>query len=206
MQCAYCTKTFSTVTTLRRHQQTAQYCIRIREKVEKVDDRFVCVCCGKELSSKQRLQTHNETCMSKKLLTDRKEIELKLKLKEDENEWLRKQVEKKPTHVTKTINKSINILLPITEEYMKGCVDLLTIEHLKAGAQGIAKFVGETMLKNRILCTDVSSFFLVNHEKVPINNETLCKNLFTILKSKVCIMVNDYQDDLDDEELMTSKT
>jgi hypothetical protein len=47
-------------------------------------------------------------------------------------------------------------MLPITDDYLKEQAKYLTLEHVKNGAAGYAKYALEYPLKDRIVCTDLS--------------------------------------------------
>ena len=50
----------------------------------------------------------------------------------------------------------INNMLPITDDYLKEQAKYLTLEHVKNGADGYAKYALDYPLKDRIICTDLS--------------------------------------------------
>jgi hypothetical protein len=56
---------------------------------------------------------------------------------------------------TTTNTQNIN-LLPLTEEHMKRCAHNLTLDHIKDGPLGYARYALEHMFKNRLNCTDKS--------------------------------------------------
>ena len=51
----------------------------------------------------------------------------------------------------------INNMLPITDDYLKEQAKYLTLDHVKNGAEGYAKYALEYPLKDRIICTDLST-------------------------------------------------
>lgn len=55
-----------------------------------------------------------------------------------------------------TITQIINNMLPITDDYLKEQAKYLTLEHVKNGADGYAKYALDYPLKDRIICTDLS--------------------------------------------------
>lgn len=92
MDCEYCKKIFSSKTNLRVHQNSAKYCINLRNNKESEDDKqkvdekkvdFNCNFCQKSLFSKFRLNQHLKTCKEKiyqtyeeQLKTLKRQIEL----------------------------------------------------------------------------------------------------------------------------------
>lgn len=73
MECKYCKNCFKTKGSLKTHQTNTKYCLKLRNKTPK----FVCKDCGKSLTSKLRLSTHQTSC-------------LKYQMKLYENNWLSK--------------------------------------------------------------------------------------------------------------------
>jgi len=99
-------------------------------------------------------------------------------------------VTKPTTSVKNTIkNAVIQNLLPIKEEEMKEHVPFLTLEHIKEGAEGYAKFALERPLKDRITCTDISRKKLAwkndNGEILyDTEGQALCKKFFAVIHAK----------------------
>ncbi len=60
MKCEFCSNEFTSKTSLTHHQKTAKYCI-VLQGIDK-DTNFVCLNCGKKLSTQNRLYTHEQTC------------------------------------------------------------------------------------------------------------------------------------------------
>ena len=61
MECGYCKKIFSNNSSLKVHQTTAKYCIKIQNNpIEK--EYFECEFCSKNFSTKTNLKTHEKNC------------------------------------------------------------------------------------------------------------------------------------------------
>ena len=67
LECKFCNKTFSSVSSLNYHQKTAKYCLKIQQKTDEevIKISFDCEYCKKEYPSKQRLKAHKENCLEK---------------------------------------------------------------------------------------------------------------------------------------------
>jgi hypothetical protein len=61
MECEFCQKIFSTKGTLKTHQKTAKYCIKLQEKKGNNIEKFFCQYCNKELSQRQVI-FHEQKC------------------------------------------------------------------------------------------------------------------------------------------------
>lgn len=64
MECQFCKKTFSNKSNFKYHQKNTEYCLKIQNKKKQT---FDCSYCFKELSSKQRKNTHENKCKIKRL-------------------------------------------------------------------------------------------------------------------------------------------
>lgn len=154
-----------------------------------------CNYCNKNLSTKYRLAEHLHICKMKyqhdlnveieklkeKVEEMRQHYEERLMLYIDENESLKKQLQ-----FFEQENKQDR---RITEEWLKENVDHLSIEHIKSGPVGYATFLCEHILKNRVLCTDISrkKFKYLNHKSEwTIDPELLALSslLFPLLKDR----------------------
>ncbi len=60
MDCKYCKNTLKTISSLKNHQRTAKYCLKIQGAIN--SDKFSCQCCGKTFTQKMSLQRHVKTC------------------------------------------------------------------------------------------------------------------------------------------------
>ena len=167
MECTFCKKTFVNNSTLIRHQKNAKYCINIQNNNKRKE--FICISCDRELSSKQRLETHYNTCDKYKNRIENETLLHKLKEKDAQIEKLDKQVSvlqdkleniavkavSRPTNITnKTqINNNFN-LTPISDERFIESVSKLTLEYLLRGPQGYAQFALDHPLKDSVICSD----------------------------------------------------
>ena len=58
--CEFCKKSFSTKSTMKTHQQSAKYCLRIQNKP--IEDKFKCDGCGKKFTTLLHINRHMEVC------------------------------------------------------------------------------------------------------------------------------------------------
>tara|TARA_Y100000389_G_scaffold170407_1_gene177427 strand:+ start:559 stop:1419 length:861 start_codon:yes stop_codon:yes gene_type:complete len=67
LECKFCHKTYSSISSLNYHQKTAKYCLKIQHKDNEEIKRitFDCEYCNKQFSSKQRLNFHSDNCIDK---------------------------------------------------------------------------------------------------------------------------------------------
>ena len=94
----------------------------------------------------------------KELQTEyKKHIEMQNKDLQDRMQSMAEKAIDKPSTLNQnTINQIINNLLPITTEHLNNQAQYLTIDHVKNGAVGYAKYALEHPLKDRLVCTDTS--------------------------------------------------
>lgn len=166
--CTYCNNEFKTKCALTRHQQTAKYCLKLRG--ESASESYTCKVCKRNFTRKNGYEQHIAKCKHVKridiLESENKKLEAKVntleallsdykeRITELQNTIERvaiKGVEKSTTNNTQTIN-----LIPLTEEHMKNCAQYLTLDHIKQGAEGYAKYALEYPFKDRVQCVDKS--------------------------------------------------
>jgi len=103
MKCDFCNNDFSSNSSLKYHQSTAKYCIKIQGKET---DTFKCKYCQKKLSTKQNLDIHINTCVKHNESTYRKQwceeknllvkdYEQQLKSNTDKISFLQEELKKK---------------------------------------------------------------------------------------------------------------
>lgn len=151
-KCKHCDKLLSNKYSLKAHQKKSKKCLKLQN--EKI---LTCKGCNKLFSSIYTRKTHQRNCILyiehwyNKLLRRKESVirELEAKL---ENCAITAIKASKPS--TNTINIQINNLTPITEKLLQDNVKYLTLNHIKAGAAGLAKYALEYPLKGKIICTD----------------------------------------------------
>jgi hypothetical protein len=177
MECEHCKNIFSALSSLKYHQKTAKYCLKIRG-VKSTS--YKCEYCSKQLSTKQHLDIHKLNCKSKhksdienkykhKLKKAEEEIlQLKITIKElrynykHNLEKIALKAVSKPVNINQTtnnnqkINTMINNLVPISDKHFEENAKYLTLDHIKRGAEGYAEYALAFPLKNRVACVDYS--------------------------------------------------
>jgi hypothetical protein len=73
MECEYCKRILKNKWSLKTHQQTVKYCMKLQDKTNTL---FLCEFCNSNISSKRRLATHINNCNAntpyvRKLLEDK---------------------------------------------------------------------------------------------------------------------------------------
>jgi len=178
MECQFCNNKFSCKTSLKHHQETAKYCLKLQGINTK---KFVCECCKKNFSTKYRLETHYQSCAKykKKGIEEKFDIEKNrlldkisdmekiiaeknvciLKL-QDKLENIAIRAVERPTSTTNNMKTNINNFIqnmePMTSENLLEHTGNLTLEHVQKGASGYAEYALEYPFKDRVACVDYS--------------------------------------------------
>jgi len=164
--CEYCSYSTTRKADLTKHQNKTNYCLDIQEKsknTQPVGDEYINnnVVTYKDLEIGSKCK--DEIIKGKDEIIRRLEEQI-----EELNSQLNKErqnqqhvtlaaISKPTTQVKNTIkNCMIQNLSPLLESDMKDQAKFLTIDHLKAGAEGYAKYALEYSFKDKITCTDVS--------------------------------------------------
>jgi hypothetical protein len=182
--CEHCKKGFTKLFHLQRHQESCktietkallnlkfieQENIDLKKKLQDTQLEY-----EKKLSLKDkiikkiRLETTQKILEKDKDLQEHKSVikELQAEYKrqmemqnKDLQDRMQSMAEKaiaKPSSFNQNTTQIINNLLPITTEHLDEQVQYLTIDHVKNGAVGYAKYALEHPLKDRLVCTDTS--------------------------------------------------
>ena len=172
MECTFCKKVLSSLSSLHYHQKNTKTCLKMQ--CVKVDNKVKCEFCGLILSSKTSLHRHIKICKCKyknienELHDALKTIEMLrstiTELRNDKKDLqerydnLSLTAVKRPTTNTKNIqiNNYIKNMPPLLESDIKDNVQYLTLEHHVKGAEGYAEYALEFPFKDKIVCVDVA--------------------------------------------------
>jgi chaperonin cofactor prefoldin len=227
MECQYCKNIFKNISSLKNHQLTVKYCLKLQGKDTNL---YNCEFCNKGFSKKAHLSDHNNICKSKKniIIINEKEFyekqikeqkefyENQLKEKEIQIKDLQNQIKElatiainRPTTSVQNnnhqkINQVVNNLLPISDDHLKEQAQYLTIDHIKNGINGYTQYALEYPLKDRIICTDFS------RKKIKYKDENgiivddpemikLSQKLFKAIEEKNDILIEEYIKELHDK-------
>lgn len=68
MNCEFCNKTFSSISSLNKHKNTTKYCLKLQGKEkEKKEKKITCIYCDKTFIVEESLQKHLGICKAKEL-------------------------------------------------------------------------------------------------------------------------------------------
>jgi hypothetical protein len=170
--CEFCKGEFSSTKALKLHIKSAKYCLQKRGQ----NILYKCEGCEKVVSTKHTLKLHKEKCIIFReqnlvekyeniIKEQKKDFLEQLSSKDIQIQELQNKLENiaikavsKPTTVNNTnnsrVNQIINNLTPITTEHLTEHAQFLTLEHIKDGASGYAKYALEYPLKDKIICVD----------------------------------------------------
>ena len=178
--CNFCKKEFETVSSLNKHKKYAKYCLKIQNNL--IDEKkFICSCCDKILSTKQRLESHKLICksikkelkieeienknkeMENEIIKLKTQLEIYKKFSEDDRECI-KDIAKQPRiYNQQNNNKYLNLTpLNLTAEIVKNKVENnFTKNNFLEGQKGVAEFVFDNLLKDengktKYICDDSS--------------------------------------------------
>jgi len=219
--CDFCSKILSQQIDLDRHQLK---CSSKKEADNNNKHELIIKELEKKLSLKDKLIKKIRIENTQKLLEKDKIIEIQKKdlqehksvIKELQEEY-KKQMEmqnkdlqdrmqsmaEKAIAKPSSFNQIINNLLPITTEHLNDQVQYLTIDHVKNGAIGYAKYALEHPLKDRLVCTDTSRKKGKYKYKDSDGNivsdpemSSITKKLFLAIKDRNSELITEYANDL----------
>jgi hypothetical protein len=84
-KCSFCGESFKYKSSLKKHIETAKFCLNIQNKVEPTieNKKFICEYCNCDFKCKRNLQTHLLVCKEKEIFN------IKLKLREEHSKKLK---------------------------------------------------------------------------------------------------------------------
>jgi hypothetical protein len=122
----------------------------------KKEKTFQCLGCCKNLSTKQRLTTHEKTCkLLKEAIEKEKEENYFLVLLREKDQKI-KELEDKLNAFEKMTSRDIASIDVITDSLFENLEDKLKLEDVANGPEYLAHFAVKNVFQNRIVCTDYS--------------------------------------------------
>lgn len=163
MKCQYCQNNFVNNSSLKLHQKSAKYCLKMRNKSVS----YLCKFCDTTYTSEQNLNKHYKVCSNKIHIEYQQKYEDKLEEKDKTISELRQQISvlqdkleniairaaTKPTSVTNNTQNNVINMEPLSLQYIEEQSHLLSIDHIKRGARGYAELAHQ-MIKDRVKLTD----------------------------------------------------
>jgi len=197
--CLKCNKRLSTQNRLYTHEQT---CKKHMEDIIRKE-------CEQKLIEKDKIILDRDLIISEqKIIIKELHAEYKNQIEMQNTDFhnrLQSMAEKaidKPSTVNQnTTTQIINNLLPITTEHLNDQVQYLTIDHVKHGAVGYAKYALEHPLKDRLVCTDTSrkkGKYKDSDGNIVSDPEmtSITKKLFLAIKERNSELITEYANDL----------
>jgi hypothetical protein len=197
--CLKCNKKLSTQNRLYTHEQT---CKKHMEDIIRKE-------CEQKLIEKDKIILDRDLLISEqKIIIKELHAEYKNQIEMQNTDFhnrLQSMAEKaidKPSTVNQnTTTQIINNLLPITTEHLNDQVQYLTIDHVKHGAVGYAKYALEHPLKDRLVCTDTSrkkGKYKDSDGNIVSDPEmtSITKKLFLAIKERNSELITEYANDL----------
>ena len=159
--CNFCNKTFSTISSLNKHKETASYCIKIQNNSEG----FQCRYCSKIFQNKKIIDKHNEECEQNSILNTKEaeitKYKILLEAKEKEFESYKLEKEKQIKELRDMVDKANMTIAKEDKDFDK---------YFDKGQVGIAQFVSDKIVNTEdgkmiICCTDPTRKRFKYHSK-----------------------------------------
>lgn len=182
MECEYCKTKLTSLSSLNYHKKTAKYCLQLRNQnnnnficefcrkgfasnywlknhITKCNKNFSYVLEKNEslLKENDEFKKNQEKLETKIEEKDMYILDLKAQIKElqDKLENVAIKAAERPTiQNNNRISQIINNLQPLKMEDFKHHTQYLTLDHIKDGASGYAKYALEYPLKDKVICVD----------------------------------------------------
>lgn len=170
---------------------------------DKDDSKIICGHCGKIFTGKFAVYNsmkHDKKCIYEKMQQKIAEQSSKILTLQQKIDEMTMAAINRPTNQT-VINQKIQNLIPLDMTEMTEQSRYLTIDHIKNGAAGYAKFALEYPLKDRIVCVDYA------RRKIKFKNEVgelitdpdmanTAINFFQSIKDKNEDLISKYSNEL----------
>jgi len=210
MECEYCGNIFKTKSGMNKHQLTARYCIKLREKNDTDIKSFSCKYCKSVFTSNYRMLGHAKKCKDayeKGVSESKKESSEIIAKLEAKIERLENKIEniaiKGATKSTSTNNNNITIktLEPLTKEKLES-IQGINIARALEGGTGYGKIFIENGLGNSVVCTDISRKAVIyKNEEGKLEPDpglrTVSSKFFDTIKGKNSEVIDTYAEGYD---------
>ena len=152
-----------------------------------------------KLSEKDKIISEQKSIIKELQTEYKRQMEMQNKDLQDRMQSMAEKAIAKPSSFNQ--NTIINNLLPITTEHLDAQVQYLTIDHVKNGAVGYAKYALEHPLKDRLVCTDTSrkkGKYKDSDGNIVSDPEmsSITKKLFFAINERNGSLVTEYANDL----------
>ena len=157
---------------------------------------------NKKMSDKDKIISEQKNIIKELQTEYKRHMEMQNKDLQDRMQSMAEKAIDKPSTVNQnTINQIINNLLPITTEHLNNQAQYLTIDHVKNGAVGYAKYALEHPLKDRLVCTDTSrkkGKYKDSDGNIVSDPEmsSITKKLFLAIKDRNSELITEFANDL----------
>lgn len=168
-KCEYCSKTFSNRYVLQKHQSKTLSCLKIQKELNNVKQQHTCENCGSYFARLTNLRRHEKTCGDKytcgicnrefsRLFNLQRHEKSCINLTNDEFVTLNDTVKEIQRDLSRDKKKTKLELLAelnsISEDYMKDCLEHLSLCFIENGAQGLATYANTYPFNGNVICTD----------------------------------------------------
>jgi len=157
---------------------------------------------NKKMSDKDKIISEQKNIIKELQTEYKRHMEMQNKDLQDRIQSMAEKAIDKPSTLNQnTVNQIINNLLPITTEHLNNQAQYLTIDHVKNGAVGYAKYALEHPLKDRLVCTDTSrkkGKYKDSDGNIVSDPEmsSITKKLFLAIKDRNSELITEYANDL----------
>lgn len=154
-----------------------------------------------KLSEKDKIISEQKSIIKELQSEYKRQMEMQNKDLQDRMQSMAEKAIAKPSSFNQNTTQIINNLLPITTKHLDEQVQYLTIDHVKNGAVGYAKYALEHPLKDRLVCTDTSrkkGKYKDSDGNIVSDPEmsSITKKLFFAINERNGSLVTEYANDL----------
>ena len=192
--CEHCQTVCKTQSSLNQHIKRAKKCLKLRGLATPVLNFLSCtgVGCNHCASTQYNLLRHAKTCDKFKITMLEGKLADALKECEDLKEKVTR-LEERPTNIVNIQNNYYQAMVrddfvAITDYELEECVECLTMEHLREGGRGLARFMAEYCVEsdNLLIVDESRKKGLWKNEDDVVITDTRLRNLL----QKIMVMAH----------------